>query len=187
MCNLFWFTDFTATRTFAYWILQEGYLFLWKRLIILFTIPNSKPSSRSQSNLFSVFYQKRLFPIYMVYHMNACNHSLKNGIVTKCFKWTFEPPHDKTKKTAVQPAKTQISLGFRHVWSEASLCAQWVAKGPSFLHADSEDADQTGRMPRLIWVFAGRTGTLLVLSCRGSFQLIDIKILRAWSKILRFH
>ena len=27
---------------------------------------------------------------------------------------------------------------------------------------------QTGRMPRLIWVFAGRTVTLLVLSCRGS-------------------
>ena len=26
-----------------------------------------------------------------------------------------------------------------------------------FLHVDSEDADQTGRMPRLICVFAGRT------------------------------
>ena len=24
------------------------------------------------------------------------------------------------------------------------LCAQWVAKGPIFLHADSEDSDQTG-------------------------------------------
>ena len=35
-------------------------------------------------------------------------------------------------------------------------CAQWVAKDPSFLHADSEDSDQTGRMPRLIWVSAGR-------------------------------
>ena len=56
--------------------------------------------------------------------------------------------------------------------------------GPKFLHADSEDSDQTGRMqsdcapsedsdqprhpPSLIWVFAGRTVTLLVLSCRGS-------------------
>ena len=57
----------------------------------------------------------------------------------------------------VRPAKTQISLGIRPVWSESSLCAQWVAKNPSFLHADSEDSDQTGRMPRLIWVFAGRT------------------------------
>ena len=29
-------------------------------------------------------------------------------------------------------------------------CTQWVAKDPIFLHADSEDFDQTGRMPRLI-------------------------------------
>ena len=83
----------------------------------------------------------------------------------------FEPPRDKTNKMTVRPAKTQISLGIRPVWSESSLCAQWVAKDPSFLHADSEDSDQTGRMPRLIWVFAGRTTTLLVLSWGGSFVL----------------
>ena len=29
----------------------------------------------------------------------------------------------------------------RPVWSESSLYAQWVAKNPSFLHADSEDSD----------------------------------------------
>ena len=61
----------------------------------------------------------------------------------------------------------------RSAWASAqsdqsSLCAQWVAKDPSFLHADNKDFDQTGRMPRLIWVFPGRTVTLLVLSCRGS-------------------
>ena len=56
----------------------------------------------------------------------------------------------------VRPAKTQISLGIRPVWAESSLCAQWVAKDLSFLHAYSEDSDQTG-MPRLICVFAGRT------------------------------
>ena len=53
--------------------------------------------------------------------------------------------------------RRQISLGLRPVWSESSLCNQLVVKAPSFLHADSEDSDQTGRMPRLIWVFAGRT------------------------------
>ena len=58
-------------------------------------------------------------------------------------------------------------LGICPVWSESSLCAQWVAKDPR-LHADSEDSDQTGRMPRLIWVFAGCTTTLLVLSRDGS-------------------
>ena len=75
---------------------------------------------------------------------------------------------DKTNKMSVRPAKTQISLGIRPVWSESSLCAQRIAKGPRFLHADSESSDQTGRTPRLIWAFAGRTLTLLVLSCRGS-------------------
>ena len=78
----------------------------------------------------------------------------------------IEPPHDKTNNVVVRPAKTQISLGIR---PESSLCTQRVDKDPSFLHADSEDSDQTGRMPRLIWVFAGRTVILLVLSCRGSY------------------
>ena len=68
-----------------------------------------------------------------------------------------EPPHDKTNKVIVRPVKTRISLGIRPVWSESSLCTQWVAKDHSFLHADSKDSDQTGRMPRLIWVFAGCT------------------------------
>ena len=45
----------------------------------------------------------------------------------------------KPTKWHVCPAKTGISLGIRPVWSESSLCAQWVAKNPSFLHADSGD------------------------------------------------
>ena len=35
-----------------------------------------------------------------------------------------EPPHDKTNKMSVRPAKTQISLGIRLVWSESSLSAE---------------------------------------------------------------
>ena len=67
------------------------------------------------------------------------------------------------------PAKTQISLGIRPVWLESLQCAaQWEAEDLMFLHADSEDSDQTGRMPRLICVFAGRNGHFVVLSCGGS-------------------
>ena len=58
-----------------------------------------------------------------------------------------QPCHDKTNKMSVRLAKTQVSLGIRQVLSASSLCAQWVAKDPSFLHADSEDSDQTGRCP----------------------------------------
>ena len=93
-------------------------------------------------------------------------------MVTKEFstdlnKNVIEQWHDKTNKMSVHPVKTQISLGIRPVWSESSLCAQLVAKDPSFLHVDNADSDQSGRMPRLIWVFAGRTATLLVLTCRS--------------------
>ena len=61
----------------------------------------------------------------------------------------------------------------RSAWAFAqsdqpSLCAQWVAKDPSFLHADSKDSDQSGWMPMLIWAFAGRTFILLVLLWCGS-------------------
>ena len=58
----------------------------------------------------------------------------------------YELPHDKTNNVAVRPAKTQICLGIRPLCSESSLCAQWVAKDATFLHADSEDSDQTGRI-----------------------------------------
>ena len=69
----------------------------------------------------------------------------------------------------VRPAKTQISLGIRPVWSESSLSA-WRNLGSLATHwAHCEDSGQTGRMPRLIWVIAGRTVTLLVLSWGGSF------------------
>ena len=70
----------------------------------------------------------------------------------------------------VRPAKTQISLGIRPVWSESSLSA-WKTLATHWAH--SEDSDQTGLMPRLIWVFAWRTVILLVLSCCGSFVLIQ--------------
>ena len=54
---------------------------------------------------------------------------------------------------------------------QSSLCALKVAKDPSFLHADIEDSDQTGQMPRLILVFAGRTS--LVLSCTGGYPILS--------------
>ena len=79
-----------------------------------------------------------------------------------------EPPRDKINKVSVRPAKTQVNLGIRPVWSESSLSA-WRTLGSLASHwAHSEDSDQTGRMPRLIWVFAGRTATVLVLSRGGS-------------------
>ena len=58
-------------------------------------------------------------------------------------------------------APSEISLGIRPVWLESSLWAQWVAESPWFLYEDSKESDQTGWMPRLTWVVAGRTGHLV--------------------------
>ena len=88
----------------------------------------------------------------------------------------YEPWHNKTNKVSVRPAKTQISLGIRPVWSESSLYA-WRKLGSLATHlAHSEDSDQAGRMPRLIWVFAGRTlfdgfvmSRLYTVTCSSSF------------------
>ena len=81
-------------------------------------------------------------------------------LITKTFV-NNEPPHDKTNKMTVLPVKTQISIGIRQIWSESSLCAQWVAKDPSFLHADIEDSDQPQSL-------LGAHAILLVLSWGSS-------------------
>ena len=52
-------------------------------------------------------------------------------------KWVNVPWYDKTNKMSVPPAMTQISLGIHPVWTESSLCAQFVAKDQRLLHADS--------------------------------------------------
>ena len=61
----------------------------------------------------------------------------------------------KPTKWPVHLTKTQISLGIHPGWSESSLSA-WRNLGFLATHwAHSEDSDRSGRMPRLISVFAG--------------------------------
>ena len=79
---------------------------------------------------------------------------------------------DMTKPTMWLCAQRRLRSAWASAQSDqSSLCAQWVVKDPSFLHANSKDSDWTGRMPRLIWVFAGRTFILLVLSRGGSLRV----------------
>ena len=54
-----------------------------------------------------------------------------------------------TKPTKWLCAQRRLRSAWASVCSESSLCAQWIAKDPSFLHADSEDWHLTGRMPNL--------------------------------------
>ena len=99
-----------------------------------------------------------------MYQKYFLTHNVKKTL----FMQLVYEPHDKTNEVTVRPVKTQISLGIRPVWSASSLSA-WRKLGSLATHwAHSEDPDQTGRIPRLIWVFAWRTLTLLVLSRGGS-------------------
>ena len=86
-----------------------------------------------------------------------------------------EPLMTKPTKWHVCPVKTQISLGICPVWSESSLCTLCIAKDPTFLLADSEVSDQTGRMPRLIWVFAECTCHFV------GFVVLRLKCSWVWS------
>ena len=74
----------------------------------------------------------------------------------------------KPTKWQVLSAMTNISLGIHPVWSESSLSAWRKLGSLATRWAHSEDSEQTGRMSRLIWVFAGCTVILLVLSWGGS-------------------
>ena len=94
-----------------------------------------------------------------------------------------EPWHDKTNKVNVRPAKTQISLGIRPVWSESSLSA-WRKLGSLATHwAHSEDwsdwvdaqADLSLHWPH---------SHLLVLSCCGSCLKPFLQTFVPWSVLV---
>ena len=98
-------------------------------------------------------------------------HSMKKSPITKIGTPWRSPQSQKLpnkvnakmSRLMTKPTKWLcVQQRLRSAWAstqsdQSSLCAQLVAKDPSILHADSKDSDQTGRMPRLSWVFAGRT------------------------------
>ena len=131
-----------------------------KELQNLGLIPSHKCVSKIPWTFFLLEFQSKVSMV-----LSLCQSVLSNSRG----KWIFvglihrvSPLHPLWGKTLIG------ALMWGALSTESSQCAQWVAKDPRFLHADSEDW-QTGRMPSLIWVFAGRTLILLVLSCRGSY------------------
>ena len=99
-------------------------------------------------------------------------------IVTKTVKW-----NQRIWATSWQNQQNGMCAQ-RRLWSawasaqsDQSLnCLHEEAWVHSYPLSISEDSDQTGHMPRLIWVFAGRTVILLLMSWGGSI----VKIQTAW-------
>ena len=71
-----------------------------------------------------------------MYHFG---NGISNSVFVNFSNYNMSRSTTKPTIWLVRLAKTQISLGIRLAWSEPSLCAQWVAKDPRFLHADRED------------------------------------------------
>ena len=91
-------------------------------------------------------------------HVLSCRGSVAKKIQRNRYGGYFSHLMTKPTKWHVHLVKTKISLGSHPVWSESSLSA-WRKLGSLATHwAHSKDSYRTGRMPRLIWVFAGRTG-----------------------------
>ena len=84
---------------------------------------------------------------------------------TKC---SNEPPHVKTNKMACAPSEDSAQPG--HPPSLIRVFAYRMKKAWVLSYPQSAQRRlwSDGRMPRLIWVFAGHTVILLVLSWSGS-------------------
>ena len=72
--------------------------------------------------------------------------------------------------------RLRSSLGICPVWSESSLSASGKFMSLTTHKAHSEDSDPTGWMPRLIWVFTGRTvnfvGFVMLLICQSDKRIV---------------
>ena len=139
---------------------------------MLFFILKSRTVNLFASLIF--YYYISLFNTFILHHMSLwyflcvslkqsftffklTNQTLMSRYMTKPTKWLCA---QRRLRSAWASAQSDLSLRCPHEESlGGSLATHW---------AHSEDSVQTGQMPRLIWVFAGRTATLLVLTWGGS-------------------
>ena len=140
----------------------------------------SRGTANKQFFILSLNHQFNGWKFYsMATHQQRCiwKHNLQDH------KTKFEPPHDKTNDMTCALSKDSDQCGICPVWSESLLCAQFAAKGPSFLHADSEDSDQTGQMTRLMWAFTGCTGHIVgfVMQQLNSLLVLQKRLARKLS------
>ena len=120
---------------------------------------------------------KGAFAHKLYWRVLKSNHSILSAffIWLICLLTEMSCLMTKSAKWYVRPAKTRISLGIRPVWSESSLSAWRKLECLATHWAHSKDSDQTGWMPRLIWVFTG---------CTGHFAGFVMRWLK-WSMLLR--
>ena len=95
-----------------------------------------------------------------------------------------EPRRTKTQ-IILRLTETQISLRIRAVWAEPSLAAWRNFESLAIQKSPREDSDQTARMRRLIWIFAGRTCSQVRFL--ASWLICDPKIIKSICWRFVFH
>ena len=78
---------------------------------------------------------------------NSNTHAVFPLVIPSVPEKQIEPPHDKTSNMACAPSEDSDQPGQTPSLTRVFAVASGAAKDPSFLHADSEDSVQTGRMP----------------------------------------
>ena len=131
------------------------------------------------------FRQKwQCFYVWYVWNFNVTTSLVLNNWalavliqIAECFLIFHDVSRLVTKQTNWLCAEGRLRSALASAQSDQSLLSTWRSTGSLATHwAHSKGSDQTGRMPRLIWVFAGRTVILLVLSWGGSCILSTLDI-----------
>ena len=120
-----------------------------------------EPYSKNNSAEFQLYpsYSSRVFKKIYIYFPSL---GFLNEKVPVEYIWAASWQNQQSGMCAQQ----RLRSAWASVQSDqSSLCAHWVAKDPSFLHADSEDSDQTGY-----------TVTLLVLSLSYNHCGLDMPL-----------
>ena len=113
----------------------------------------------------------------MVESLNLKNLNLKT---CKLINIRLDLSHNMTKPTKWLCAQRRLRSAWASAQSDQSLRHPLEETlGPWLPIECTAKTDQAGWMPRLIWVFAGCTVILLVLSCRGTFIWTAFKIVKS--------
>ena len=101
-------------------------------------------------------------------YSSSCIGRVCSNTTNEFWKWhpnLYEPQHDKANKMTCALSEPSDQPGYP--FSLTRVFTFRMKKAKDFTHwAYSEDFDQTGWMPRLIWVFAGRTGHFVGFNMR---------------------
>ena len=96
---------------------------------------------------------------------NIVNGTRTNRLEKNPLFCEMSQPTTKPIIRLVRPTKTQIRLRIRAVWSESSMIACAFYNLWAIQRGVNKNPCLTGKMYRLIWVFAGLTGLIVGFFC----------------------